>query len=327
MNIVVTGGAGYIGSHMVYRLIEEGHNVIIIDSLITGFKELLHPKAKFVLSDIRDVEQLRNVLHKEKIEAIFHFAGLVKVEESITQPLNYYANNTFGTQCLLEAIKLSPLVKYFIFSSTAAVYGDTTSELVTENNSTEPINPYGHSKLMGEQILKDFAASYSKLSYTILRYFNVAGAHPTAGIGPRHQNATHLIKVAAETAIGKRAELSIFGNDYPTPDGTCVRDYIHVMDLVSAHLKALQYLQAGKTSDTFNLGYGQGHSVKSVLEMMAQVSDKNLPVRLAARRPGDSASVVADSKKAQKNLEWTPEWNDLQKICSTAFLWESKLLK
>lgn len=327
MKIVVTGGAGYIGSHMTYRLIEEGHDVTIIDNLSCGFRELIHPKAKLVVTDVHDVEGVRKTLTDSSIEAVLHFAAFVKVEESISQPLLYYDNNTFGTTCLLEAIKLSPTVKHFIFSSTAAVYGDTTTDLVKETTATKPITPYGHSKLMAEQILTDFAHSQPTLKYAILRYFNVAGAHPTAGIGPRHENATHLIKVAAETAAGLRESLSIFGTDYPTDDGTCVRDYIHVMDLVEAHRLALAYLVAGNPNDTFNLGYGRGQSVKAVVEMMGQVSHKKLPTVLSPRREGDSASVVADSSKAQKALQWKPQWNDLEKICETAYRWEIKRLQ
>ncbi len=327
MNIMVTGGAGYIGSHMVYRLLEEGHDVTILDNLSCGFRELIHPKAKLVIGDIRDVDLVRKTLTALNIETILHFAALVKVEESVTQPLVYYANNTFGVSCLLEAVKLASSVKYFIFSSTAAVYGDTTADLVKESQPTSPINPYGHSKLMAEQILKDFAQTQPNLKFVILRYFNVAGAHPTAGIGPRHKNATHLIKVAAETAAGLRDSLSIFGADYPTEDGTCVRDYIHVVDLVEAHRLALNYLLAGHPNDTFNLGYGIGHSVKAVIETMGRVANKKLLPKLAPRREGDSASVVADSSKACKALQWTPMWNDLEKICATAFRWENQLLQ
>jgi UDP-glucose 4-epimerase len=325
MNIMVTGGAGYIGSHMVHHLLDEGHNVTILDSLTTGFRELVHPRARLVICDIRDTEQVRSTLVLNGIEAVMHFAGLVKVEESIANPLTYYSNNTYGTLCLLEAIKQTSAVKYFIFSSTAAVYGNTSESFVAENHPTEPINPYGRCKLMAEQILRDFSDSYSGLRFMILRYFNVAGAHPTVAIGPRHQNATHLIKVAAETASGKREGLSIFGNDYPTVDGTCVRDYIHVMDLVAAHGLALKYLAAGNKSEIVNLGYGCGHSVTDVVQTMSAVANKPLPVQLAPRRLGDCASVVADCRKAQELLDWSPRWNDLRKICETAYQWEVKL--
>ena len=322
MNILVTGGAGYIGSHMVFRLIELGHQVTVIDDLSTGFLHSIHSKAIFEKCDIRDLEKTKKILAQQNIEAIFHFAGRVKVAESIENPLEYYSNNVFGTLQLLECCKQIPSIKYFLFSSTAAVYGNSSKSIITESEPCSPVHPYGRSKLMAEQIVIDYAKNYKNFSYTILRYFNVAGANYKAGLGPHHKEATHLIKVTAEVSTGQREHISIFGTDYPTPDGTCIRDFIHVSDLIEAHVNALDYLVKFNKSDIFNLGYGHGHSVQDVIKCMSKLSNKHFFVNKTSRRDGDQPIVIADSNKAKNILNWSPQWDDLDKICDSAIKWE-----
>lgn len=322
MKMLVTGGAGYIGSHMVHYLIDKGNEVIILDNMSTGFEQLIHPKAIFVKGDICDRTLVESLLEKHKVDAVFHFAAHIKVDESITHPYHYYYNNTYGSLQLFQACH-NVGVQKLIFSSTAAVYGSSVS-LIDETHMTQPVTPYGHSKLMAEKMLYDISL-LGRLHYVTLRYFNVAGANSDAHIGQLTRNSTHLVKVAAKTACGKRASITIHGTDYPTGDGTCVRDYIHVQDLVSAHYRALFYLSSGGQNDVFNLGYGKGASVREVIECMKKVSGVDFPTVNGPRRAGDGPILVANSSKAKRLLSWTPSYDNLETICSSAYQWEKKL--
>lgn len=324
MRVLVTGGAGYIGSHTVQKLLKRGHEVTVYDNLTTGFRRSVPREANFVMGDVRDPIMLGRVLKDKKIEAVIHFAAKLIVPESILQPIDYFENNTQGVVSLVKAC-IAQGVKSIVFSSTAAVYGNSVGDgLVTENSPTEPINPYGSSKLMSEKILGDCELAYGIRS-VILRYFNVAGAALDGSNGQCTKEATHLVKVAAETAVGKRTQMSIFGTDYPTPDRTCVRDYIHVEDLADLHVLALSYLEKGNGGTIFNCGYGHGFSVREVLETMKTVSEKEFTVEEKPRREGDPASIVADSTKVRKAFDWTPKYDDLALICRTALDWERKL--
>lgn len=286
----------------------------------TGHSLLIHPDAIFIKGDVGDKSFVESLLQTYQIEAVFHFAAFIRVDESVVDPVKYYTNNTFNTLRLLEACHTAK-VSRFIFSSTAAVYGNGSFEPITEKFSTNPLNPYGSSKLMSEKILEDIAAT-SSIRYAILRYFNVAGASDDSKIGQISNNSTHLIKVAAETANGKRSEMQINGTDYSTKDGTCIRDYIHIQDLVSAHLCALNFLVAGGLSDIFNLGYGHGSSVREVINTMKKVSGKNFKVIEGVKRAGDGEQLIADSTKAQKVLNWKPKYDNLDLICKSALKWE-----
>ena len=325
MTILVTGGAGYIGSHMVHELIDAGHSVVVIDNLTTGFRWAIAPSAALVTGDIGDSDLVATVIEKHNVSAIIHFAGSVVVPDSVSDPLDYYHNNTVNSRSLIAtAVKCG--VKHFIFSSTAAVYGNPVESPVTETAMPAPMSPYGSSKLMTEIMLADTARAHD-FRFAALRYFNVAGADPQGRTGQSTRGATHLIKVACETALGKRAHMDVFGTDYPTPDGTCVRDYIHVTDLVRAHICALDYLRAGGKSDIFNVGYSQGYSVLEVLDAVKRVSGKTFEARLSGRRPGDPASIVAASAKIRAGLGWQPEHADLDAIVRQALAWEDHLAR
>jgi UDP-glucose 4-epimerase len=323
VKILVTGGAGYIGSHTAFRLIEAGHQVVILDNLYSGSQSAVHESAKFVQGSIADSPLVTKIIKDHSIEAIVHFAAHIEVPESVSDPLKYYSNNTAGSLALIKAA-FDCGVRKMIFSSTAAIYGNTETPLVSETAEIAPINPYGLSKWMTEQILRDLAAT-SQFKYVALRYFNVAGARADGKIGQSTPRATHLIKTAVEAATGKRSKMFIYGTDYPTPDGTGVRDYIYVEDLAQAHILALNHLEQGGESDVFNCGYGKGFSVRQVIDMVKKVSQVDFQVEEGPRRLGDSAMVVADSTKIRKKLAWAPEGDDLELICRTALNWEKKL--
>jgi len=325
MAILVTGGAGYIGSHMVWTLLEAGEDVVVLDRLSTGFRWAVAPAARFYLGDVADPEILRTIFIENDIEAIIHFAGSAVVPVSVADPLSYYDNNSGKTRALLSA-SIAAGVRHFVFSSTAAVYGpQQTSDPVKETATLNPENPYGQSKLMTEFMLRDAAAAYD-FNYVALRYFNVAGADPQGRAGQSTDGATHLIKVACEAALGKRDGVNVYGIDYPTHDGTGVRDYIHVTDLAHAHLKALQHLRQGKGSLVANCGYGFGYSVLDVLNMVTRVHGHSFKIHMAPRRPGDSASVVADATLARRVLGWVPQHDALETIVRSALDWELELM-
>jgi len=326
MNILVTGGAGYIGSHVVKQLGEQtDHKITVLDNLVTGFREsILY--GDFINADLSDFDLIEKIIKEGNYDAVIHFAASFVVPESVTNPLKYYLNNTANTANLIKQC-VNYDVNKFIFSSTAAVYGEPAPEMipVTEESLTAPINPYGSSKLMSETVLKDTAYAYDKFNYIALRYFNVAGASVDGKIGQSTKDATLLIKVAAETALGKRDKMYIFGDDYPTKDGTCIRDYIHVEDLASAHIKALEHLEEGKEGGVFNCGYGHGFSVKEVLETMKKVSGVDFPVEIKERRAGDPAILISDNRKIREVMQWTPKYDDLELICKTGLEWEKKI--
>jgi UDP-glucose 4-epimerase len=323
MAILVSGGAGYIGSHMVLELLDRGEKVVVLDDLSTGFWWAVPKEAIFVQGDMGDQNLVERVLKEHAITEIAHFAARIVVPESVTDPLGYYYNNTVKTRALLEsAVRCG--VKHVIFSSTAAVYGEPPVSPVPEEIALSPINPYGRSKLMSEWMLGDVARAYG-LTYVALRYFNVAGADPRGRSGQSSPNATHLIKVACQAALGQRAGLEVFGTDYPTPDGTCVRDYIHVTDLACAHLAALDHLRKGGGSLTLNCGYGRGYSVKEVIDVVKQVSGVDFPVKLSDRRAGDPASLIAGADRIRTELGWQPQHDDLPQIVRHALDWEEAL--
>ena len=321
--ILVTGGAGYIGSHVVRQLGEAGERVVVVDNLSTGFADaILH--GDFVEGNMGDQDLIRDVLKKYDVDSVIHFAAHTIVPESVENPLKYYGNNTCNSRNLLECCKEAG-VKHIIFSSTAAVYGIPDTDYADENSPISPINAYGTSKLMTEWMLRDLSAS-SDLTHVALRYFNVAGSDPAGRIGQSTKQATLLIKVACEAAVGKRDKVYIFGTDYPTVDGTGVRDYIHVEDLASAHLKALEYLRNGGSSATLNCGYGHGYSVREVLDMVGKVNGTPLNIIEEDRRAGDPPALIAKADKIREVLGWTPEHDDLEFIVKTSLEWEKKLL-
>ncbi len=323
--ILVTGGAGYIGSHIVKSLVEfNATNIVVLDNLSTGFANSLPPAVKLVQGDITDEKLVSALLAKEKINTVIHLAAKTVIPDSIVNPQEYYRTNTQGTLSLLRAC-VEQKVAYFIYSSTAAVYGNNGENKISEKSKTDPTNPYGHSKLMSEQMLQDIAKA-SNLKYLILRYFNVAGAAIDGSIGQRTKHATHLIKVAAQTACYPEKTFSIFGDTYPTPDGTCIRDFIHVSDLASAHLASLTYLQEGGESCTLNCGYGHGYSVKEVIKAVEEVTGNPLPVSIAKARVGDLPCVIADNSKIKHVLNWKPQYDDLNVIVKSAYEWEKILL-
>jgi UDP-glucose 4-epimerase len=325
MSVLVTGGAGYIGSHMVLALVDAGEDVVVLDNLSTGFRWAVPSQAKFVAGDAGDHDLLFRLFLTNPIDAVIHFAGSVVVPESITDPLGYYGNNTCKSRTLIEAAARSK-IPHFIFSSTAAVYGMPEKNPVAEDARPAPISPYGTSKLMTELMLRDAAQAHD-LRYVALRYFNVAGADPLGRSGQSTARATHLVKVACEAALGERPYLEVFGTDYPTPDGTCIRDYIHVADLVGAHLDALRYLRAGGTSDVMNCGYGSGFSVLDVIASVKTASQNDFPVRLGRRRAGDPAALVAKVERVGEVLGWKPKFNRLDTIVSHALAWEKRLIE
>jgi UDP-glucose 4-epimerase len=324
MTILVTGGAGYIGSHMVYALVDAGEPVVVLDNLSTGFDWAVAKQAQLVVGETGDQALVSSLIKQHNIEAIIHFAASIVVPESVAEPLRYYRNNTVNSRALIECA-VQGGVKHFVFSSTAAVYGEPDHSPVSEDDRLMPMSPYGSSKLMTEIMLRDASAAHG-LKHVILRYFNVAGADPQARTGQSTKGATHLIKTAVETALGRRTGMSVFGTDYPTPDGTCMRDYIHVTDLVRAHSDALTYLRGGGASVTMNCGYGRGFSVLEVIDTVKRVSGVDFKVDLAPRRPGDPAQIVARSDKARQTLGWQPQLDDLGTIVQHALAWERKLM-
>jgi UDP-glucose 4-epimerase len=323
MTILVTGGAGYIGSHMVHALVDAGERVVVLDNLSTGFPWAVAKGAPLVVGDTGDQALVGRVIAEHGVTEIIHFAASIVVPDSVADPLGYYRNNTANSRALIEcAVKGG--VRRFIFSSTAAVYGNPATIPIGEDDPTCPMSPYGSSKLMTEIMLRDACTAHG-LDYVILRYFNVAGADPKLRTGQSTRGATHLIKVAAETALGKRAKIDVYGTDYPTPDGTCIRDYIHVTDLVRAHADALAYLRGGGRPVTLNCGYGHGFSVLDVIETVKQVSGVDFRVDYAGKRPGDPAQIVAKSDRIRQTLGWRPQFDDLATIVAHALAWERRL--
>ena len=324
VNVLVTGGAGYIGSHMVLALLDAGHSPLILDDFSTGHEQLVPVGVPVIRGNVGDREVTDRLFADHKIDAVAHFAASIVVPESVADPLKYYLNNTVSTARLIKAC-VNAGVRRFIFSSTAAVYGNQDESLIGEEAGCWPENPYGTSKLMSEQILGDASKAHD-LSYVALRYFNVAGADPAGRAGQLSKPATHLIKVALEVATGQRDVMQVFGTDYPTDDGSCIRDYIHVTDLIAAHLAALEHLLGGGGSLTLNCGYGKGNSVHQVLESVARLSGTNLNVEMAARRAGDAAALVADSTRLRNRLGWQPQLDDLDGIVRSALAWERNQL-
>jgi UDP-glucose 4-epimerase len=323
-SVLVTGGAGYIGSHVVRQLVARGERVVVLDNLSTGFRSAVLD-APLVLGDTADSERVMQVIGEYRVDTVLHFAAHTIVPESVADPLKYYRNNTCATRNLLDCCQRAG-VRRFVFSSTAAVYGIPADGLAREDSPTQPINPYGTSKLMSEWMLRDLAAA-SSMRYVVLRYFNVAGSDPGGRIGHTSPQATLLVKVACQQAVGVRPSISIFGTDYPTPDGTGVRDYIHVEDLADAHLCALDYLQDGGESTTFNCGYGHGYSVREVLATVERVHGAPLVVVEGPRRAGDPPSLVAHADRVRSILGWTPRYDDLEVIVRTQLDWERRLLR
>ncbi len=334
MNILITGGAGYIGSHVAkWFLTNTANNIFIIDNLSTGFQETIDRLKtirdfEFIKEDLSNWIKIENILSTVKADAVIHFAASLIVPESVEKPIKYYLNNTANTTHLIKCC-IDNSVNKFIFSSTAAVYGEPTAKIalsgVDEAFKTDPINPYGKSKLFIEEVLKDTSAAYSNFKYVILRYFNVAGADKDGLIGQSTKNATHLIKIAAQTALGMRDSMQIFGNDYNTPDGTCIRDYIDVDDLALAHIEALKYLRRSSKSNIFNCGYAKGYSVREVINTMKNVSGVDFKVDIGPRRKGDPAVLIADNSKIRNVMKWEPKYDNLSLICKKAYEWEKTL--
>lgn len=342
MNLLFSGGSGYIGSHTAYEFLSQTSACItIIDNLSTGFVEnfeylqkVFPSRIELIRADLSDLKLVDSVMKKKNFDAIVHFAASIIVSESVQNPLKYYLNNTLNTTNLIH-LCIQNKIKNFIFSSTAAVYGEPKENPVRENAPTHPINPYGASKLMSEQVLCDVSKAYD-FNYIALRYFNVAGANihnmqeelsNSNGLGQRSLDATHLIKVASECAVGKRSEMSIYGDCYPTPDGTCIRDYIHINDLANAHLSAFKYLQTHQKSRIFNVGYNKGYSVKEVIESMKRVSGVDFCVKMDKPREGDPAMLVAGNQSLLESTDWRPKYNDLDLICKSAYEWEKSLME
>ena len=319
MKLLVLGGAGYIGSHTATELLDNGHEVVIADNLVTGYREAVPEKATFYQGDLRDKDFLVDLLKKEKVDAVIHFAAFSLVGESVTNPLKYYENNLYGTKVLLDAM-IETGVDKIVFSSTAATYGEPENIPILESDRTCPTNPYGETKLAMEKMIS-WAAKAHGLHFVSLRYFNACGAHKSGKIGEAHNPESHLIPLVLQVPNGKREFVSIYGNDYDTPDGTCIRDYIHVTDLAKAHILAVEYLMNGGESDIFNLGNGVGYSVKEVIETARKVTGHPIPAKEEARRAGDPARLVASGEKARKILGWEPEIKDLADIISSAWKW------
>ncbi|WP_346295457.1 UDP-glucose 4-epimerase GalE [Rhodopseudomonas sp. P1] len=325
MTVLVTGGAGYIGSHTVLALVEAGESVVVIDNLSTGFSQFVPEGVPLFIGDAGDENLVDGVIASHRVDAIIHFAGSVIVSDSMLDPLGYYRNNTSTSRNLLAAATRRG-VRNFIFSSTAAVYGNPDRIPVGEDAPTRPLSPYGRSKLMTEIMLHDAAEAYG-LNYVALRYFNVAGADPLGRIGLATVGATHLLKIAVEAATGQRSRIDVYGTDYPTPDGSCIRDFIHVADLAEAHGAALGYLRAGGGPATLNCGYGHGYSVFETINAVKRVAGRNFAVAAAPRRPGDIMTMVADTRRIRRTLDWTPRYDDLDTIAAHALAWEEKLLR
>ena len=325
MSVLVTGGAGYIGSHMVLALVEAGESVVVVDNLSTGYSGLLPDGVPLFIGDAGDENLVEGVIAQHGVESIIHFAGSVVVPDSMRDPLAYYRNNTMTTRSLLDAAVRCGVAR-FIFSSTAAVYGNPDQVPVPETAPTRPLSPYGTSKLMTEIMLHDVATAHG-MNYVVLRYFNVAGADPQARVGLATVGATHLLKIAVEAATGQRAKIDVFGTDYPTPDGSCIRDFIHVSDLAQAHRAALSYLRTGGSSVTLNCGYGRGYSVLETIEAVRRISMRNFAVQHAPRRPGDIMTMVADASRIRALLDWTPQYDNLETIAAHALAWEEKLFR
>ncbi len=319
MTILVLGGAGYIGSHTVYELIDRGEDVVIIDNLLTGYEKAVHPKARFYKGDIRDRDFLEDVFSKEKIDGVIHFAASSLVGESMTLPLKYYDNNLYGTKVLLDAMVAHGIDK-IVFSSTAATYGEPERVPILESDRTLPTNPYGETKLSMEKMFKWVGEAHG-LRFVSLRYFNACGAHKSGEIGEAHNPESHLIPLILQVPNGKREAISVFGNDYETKDGTCVRDYIHVTDLAQAHILAMEYLAQGKESNIFNLGNGIGFTVNEVIEAARKVTGHEIPAVICERRGGDPAQLIASSEKAKTVLGWKPEHEELEEIIESAWKW------
>ncbi len=320
MKVLVTGGAGYIGSHVVRQLAQAGHDIVVFDNLSTGYRWAV-TAGELVVGDLADESAVNDLFSEHRFEAILHFAANIVVPESVANPLKYYSNNTRNTLNLLKAIERHQ-VSYVVFSSTAAVYGMPEQTVLTEDLPLAPINPYGASKMMSERMIMDLAAA-SDLNYVILRYFNVAGANPDGLLGQATPEATHLIKVACECVTGQRDGMSVFGTDYGTRDGTCVRDYIHVEDLAKAHVMALDYMAGGGESKVLNCGYGRGFTVREVIDVVKQQSGVDFPVAETERRAGDPEALMADNSRIKAVLGWTPDYDDLQTIAKTALAWEA----
>lgn len=325
MAVLVTGGAGYIGSHMVWELLDQGEDVVVLDRLTTGFNWAVPLEVRLYVGDVGDRSLVRQIIRRHEVDAIIHFAGSVVVPESIADPIGYYANNTVKSLALIEAA-VSAGVKNFIFSSTAAVYGRTGADPVSEDHPVVPQTPYGSSKLMTEWMLRDASRAHD-FRYAALRYFNVSGADPRGRTGQSTAGATHLVKVAVEAAIGKRKRIEVFGTDYPTPDGTCIRDFIHVADLVAAHRLALSRLRAGGASLVANCGYGHGYSVLDLIEAVQRASGSSIEVRLGSRREGDMPCVIADSSLIKRELGWEPRYDNLDEIAASSLAWERALTR
>ncbi len=340
MNIVVTGGAGYIGSHVVKQLLETtDHDICVVDNLVSGHLHTIETLKKiariagrgalrFVEMDLADFKAVSEFFASEHVDAVIHFAASLVVSESVGLPLKYYMNNTVNTTHLVSQCVANGVGR-FIFSSTAAVYGEPDELPIRESNTKAPINPYGSSKLMSERVIQDAAAAHEGFDYVILRYFNVAGADLQNRIGELHEPETHLVPLIAKTALGLREKIMVFGDDYDTPDGTCIRDYVHVEDLASAHLKALEYLDTDiptSTPNIFNVGYGHGFSVKEVIETVKRVSGVDFRVEIAPRRAGDPAMLVSDNTKIRRVMQWEPQYDDLALICETALAWERRMM-
>ncbi|MBK3404733.1 UDP-glucose 4-epimerase GalE [Methylorubrum populi] len=326
MAVLVTGGAGYIGSHMVLALVDAGHEeVVVLDDLSTGYDWALPPEVRLVVGDVADQALVTETILRHQIDAVAHFAAKIVVPESVADPLGYYLANTVKTRALIETAARTN-VRHFIFSSTAAVYGEPEVVPVPETLATNPINPYGRSKLMSEWMLADAAAAHG-FTYGVLRYFNVAGADPRGRSGQSMPAATHLIKVATQAALGQRTHLEVFGTDYPTRDGSCLRDYIQVSDLADAHMVVLDHLRGGGASLTLNCGYGRGYSVLEVVEVVKRISGRDFEVRLSPRRPGDPAQIIAGADRIRNELGWTPKHDDLDAIVAQALDWEDALVK
>ena len=322
MSILICGGAGYIGSHNVVNLINKGESVVIVDNLQNGHKKFLHPAAKFYEGDIRDAEILNKIFTENKIEAVMHFAAYILAGESMENPLKYFNNNVYGMQILLEAMVRHGVDK-IIFSSTAAVYGEPERVPILESDKTLPTNPYGESKLMMEKMIK-WVNLVHGIKYISLRYFNAAGASLDGSIGEEHDPETHLIPLILRVPLGKRESITIYGDDYPTPDGTCIRDYIHVLDLADAHYLALKYLRDGGESNIFNLCNGKGFSVKEMIVAAEKVTGQKIKTVIGKRRAGDPAVLIASAEKAKKILGWTPKFTDIEEIIKTAWNYHSR---